>query len=371
MTATDTTAVRGHIDRRRVDLLLARIALGPTHGPLPSAQVAIAQDGVLVASENFGTATTATRYVLQSVGRPVLASLVWRLIGDGLLSVEERVADVIPEFGANGKAEVTVEQVLLHTAGFPFAPLGFPRMLDRAQRLEAFGRWRLDYEPGSALQFHLTSAAWLLAEIIERRTGRTAGQYLAAEISEPLGLSLQLGVPVEEQASTVAPMVAVDRTSADQDVDPWGPWFLARPEVVAAGEPSHSMVGSATDMALFYQAVAHSGRWDAAVVDDATRIRLSAVPAGDQLYGGSATPVNMGLFVTVSGATGGNWMPTTGSPRTWGHGGAAYQLAFYDPETDVSFALLSNGYPLRGYDYTRSGTAFLTNVANLAADLVP
>jgi CubicO group peptidase (beta-lactamase class C family) len=164
-------------------------------------------------------------------------------------------------------------------------------------------------------------------------------------------------------------MTATDRTSDDQEVDPWGPWYVGRPEVLAAGEPSHSLVGTASDLALHYQAVASSGLWSREVVAEATRVRLTATPEGQQLYGGSATPVNMGLFVTVSGETGGNWMPTVGSPRTWGHGGAAYQLGFHDPETGISMACLTNGYPLSGYDYGRSGVAYLTNLANLAASL--
>ena len=53
---------------------------------------------------------------------------------------------------------VTVEQVLTHTAGFPFAPLGYPKMLDREQRLAAFGRWRLERERLLALQKHLAES---------------------------------------------------------------------------------------------------------------------------------------------------------------------------------------------------------------------
>ena len=32
----------------------------------------------------------------------------------------------------------SAQVVLTHTAGFPFAPLGYPKMLDRQKRLEAF-----------------------------------------------------------------------------------------------------------------------------------------------------------------------------------------------------------------------------------------
>jgi len=38
-------------------------------------------------------------------------------------------------------------------------------------------------------------------------------------------------------------------------------------------------------------------------------------------------------------------------------------------ETDTSFAFLTNGYPLSGYDYTRLGVNRTINIANLGNDL--
>ena len=52
-----------------------------------------------------------------------MSSAAWLLIGEGKLDVRERAAEIVPEFGTNGKDVVTVEQLLLHTAGFPNAPL--------------------------------------------------------------------------------------------------------------------------------------------------------------------------------------------------------------------------------------------------------
>lgn len=359
------------VDPHRLDVLLRRIRLEVEHGPLPSAQVAVARGGRLVAFETWGNAEPSTRYVLQSVGRSIVAGAVWKLIGEGLLDVTEQVAAIIPEFAPNGKEEVTVEQVLTHTAGFPFAPLGYPKMLDREQRLAAFGRWRLDYRPGSRFQFHLTSAAWLIAEIVERRTGLPFADYLRDRITGPLGLSsLELGVPVDRQADTVAPMTATDRTSDEQEPDPWGPWYLSDPRVLAAGEPSHALVATAADVALYFQALEHSGLWKPEAVAEGTRIRLTDHPHGEQIYGGgSGRRTSMGLFVPVAGPDAGSNLPSTGSPALFGSAGAAYQLGFLDPETGLSFACLSNGYPLAGYDHSRRGTALLTNIANLAADL--
>ena len=78
----------------------------------------------------------------------------------------------------------------------------------------------------------------------------------------------------------------------------------------------------------------------------------------------------MGLFCTVSGEVGGTWTPRTGSPATFGNGGAPCQLGFMDPVAGTSFAFLTNGYPLAGYDYSRTGVNRIINIGNLGNDLV-
>jgi CubicO group peptidase (beta-lactamase class C family) len=359
------------VDPARLEVFLARARLEVDEGVLPSVQVAAAREGRLVAFETFGNETNDKKYILQSVGRNVVAAAVWKLLGEGMLHLDERVADVIPEFGTNGKDVVTLEQVLTHTAGFPFAPLGYPKMLERAQRLEAFGKWRLDWEPGSRLQFHLTSVAWVVAELVERRTGLSFADYLQAEIVGPLGLGFRLPLPKDEYHDVLAAPVETDRTSPDDEVDPWGPWYLANPDVLSAGEPSHSIVGSAADVALLGQAVLHTDLWDRDTVADAIRPHVSAQPYGEQLYGGSPEIVNVGLFVVVSGDNGGStFSPRTGSSKCFGHRGAPCQLGFTDAETGTSFAYLTNGYPLAGYDYSLSGVSRIVSVQNLGNDLV-
>jgi len=359
------------VDPARLDLFLRRARLEVDHGPLPSAQVAVAKDGKLVAFETFGDARPDSRYILQSVGRTIVAGAIWKVIDDGLLSVDERVGDIIPEFATNGKEVVTVEQVLTHTAGFPFAPLGYPKMLDRELRLAAMSKWRLDYEPGSRLQYHLTGAAWVIAELVERRTGLAFADYLRTKIVEPLGLGLILPVPADRYEELVALPYAFDRTSDDQEVDPWGPWYLANADVLAGGEPSHSIVGTAADVAMFLQALVHSGLWSPRIVEEGTRVHVCEAPAGDQLYGGSNRRTSIGLFLTVCGEDRGAWLPSTGSDATFGNGGAPCQMGYMDPEAGTSFAFLTNGYPISGYDYSRRGTNRITNIANLGNDLVP
>jgi hypothetical protein len=94
-----------------------------------------------------------------------------------------------------------------------------------------------------------------------------------------------------------------------------------------------------------------------------------AVPAGDQLYGGGTQPTGMGLFALVAGEQGTPNLPSVASSRTFGNSGAAYQTGFADPDTGLSFCMLSNGYPTSGYDYSTRGRALMANISNLAADL--
>ena len=355
------------IDPRRLALFLERVRLDVEDGPLPSAQVAVARGGRLVAFESYGASNREKRYILQSVGRLALAAAVWKLIGDGLLQLAERVSDVIPEFGTNGKDLVTLEHLLTHTAGFPYAPIRYPDVLDRPGRLRAFARWRLDWEPGSRFQFHLTGAAWVIAELVERKTGLSFAEYLRTTIVKPLGLGLMLPVPAELFTELVTAPEAIDRVSENETVDPNGPWYLADPDHLAVGEPSHSIAGSAADVALLLQAIYHSDLWRPDVVADATRIRFSA---RERIYGGGEEIVNMALFCTVSGEVGGSLTPRTGSPMTFGHAGAPCQLGFIDPTTDISFAFLTNGYPLTGNDSSIAGRNRIINLANLGNDLV-
>src|SRR5262245_6704210 len=217
------------VDPARLEIFLARARLEVDQGVLPSVQVAVARHGRLVAFETWGDATNDKKYIVQSVGRNFVAAVVWKLLGEKALRLDERIADVIPEFGTNGKDVVTLEHVLTHTAGFPNAPLGFPKMLEHDKRLEAFAKWRLDWEPGSRLQFHLTSAAWVIAELVERRTGLSFADYARGEIIEPLGLGFILPLPREDYDRVLAVPTETDRKSPDEEIDPWGPWYLANP----------------------------------------------------------------------------------------------------------------------------------------------
>ncbi len=121
-------------------------------GIVPSCQLAVAQDGEVVESITLGEAVAVTTRVTSSSRARKHSSprRVWQLLAEGPLALDDRIVDHIPSSAANGKDQITLEQVLLHTSGFPHAPLGAPQWFTRDGRLAAFAKWRLNWEPGPA-----------------------------------------------------------------------------------------------------------------------------------------------------------------------------------------------------------------------------
>ena len=125
---------------------------------LRACQLAVGRDGTIVWTESFGSADPETRFGVASATKPIVASAVWLLIGDGLLDIGRPVADYLPEFGANGKRAVTVEQVLLMTCGFPSAPMSPAEGANAERRIARLATWELEYEPGTKYVYHGSSA---------------------------------------------------------------------------------------------------------------------------------------------------------------------------------------------------------------------
>src|SRR5436309_9585824 len=345
------------IDAERLEELRTRVRREVDAGLLPSCQFALARDGRLAAFEAFGAAGSETRYVIFSATKAFVASAAWLLIGECSLDIDRRVADYIPEFATNGKDVVTVEQVMLHTSGFPRAPLGPPAWADRDRRLEAFAKWRLNWEPGTAHEYHPTSAHWVLAELIERISGRNYRDFVHEAVTGALGLPRVVGIPPDDQSDIAELALCGDPASPDElqaifgvpelpvtEVTDDALLSFNRPDVRAVGVPGGGGVATAATVALFYQALLHNldELWDPEVLADATGRVRNTFP--DLLALGA--PANRALGVVVAGD---GWNANrrgfghTQSPRTFGHHGAGGQIAWADPESGLSFCYLTNG----------------------------
>jgi CubicO group peptidase (beta-lactamase class C family) len=364
------------IDRAKLDELRARVRKEVDEGLLPSCQWALARDGRLAAFEAVGDATTNTRYSIFSATKAFVASAVWQLMAEGMVDVSKRVADYIPEFATNGKDVITVEQVMLHTSGFPHAPLGHPTWLTSEGRREAFARWRLNWEPGTAFEYHATSAHWVLAEIIEDVTGKDFRDVVHERVTGALGLPRILGLGPDDQDDIADLVLCGEHASPDElhaafgvselpvtEVTDAALLQLNLPEARAVGIPGGGGVTTAATIALFYQQLLHNtaGLWEPELLADVTSRVRNTFP--DPLTG---TPANRALGVIVAGDDGRanlRGFGHTQSPRTFGHNGAGGQLAWVDPESGLSFCYLTNGNDMHELRQPRRNSGITSRAA--------
>ncbi len=381
------------LDPAKVEALFERAQREIREGLLPSCQLAIARKGKIAAMATFGRAvqggvekpaTNETLYVIYSSTKAIMSSAAWILIGESRLDPSERVADIIPEFAANGKDQVTVEQVLTHTSGFPNAPLPPTDWLDRKKRLARFTTWRLEFEPGTMFTYHPTSGFWVIAEIIERRTGQDFRQFVRNRIALPLGLhDLWVGLPPEHH-HRVADVVNVGEELTAEELKKLGmpklPPNEVTPEALVgfnsplareAGVPGAGGIMTAGDLALFYQALLNEGCspegkqiWKPDVLREATGVR-----SGDLVDPIFKYKANRGLGVIIAGDDGfSNYrgLGKTVSARAFGHGGAGGQIGWGDPATGISFGYCTNGNDLNAWRQGRRGVA-LSSLAAVCA----
>ncbi len=324
--------------------LLARAKREVDEGLLPASQVAVAKDGELVAFETYGAATNDTRFLIYSATKAFVCSAVWILLGEGALRLEQRVAEVIPGFEANGKDEVTVEHVLTHSAGLATRHLSSPLdWHDPESRLKQFAAWKLEWEPGTNFHYHSLSGHWLLAEMIERTSGMDFRDYVRTRVIEPIGLkSFGLGLKADQLEGIAEVFVVGEPASPDQP--PTFHDLLAtsrHPKVLEVGIPAGGGVSTAADVAMFYQALLFNEPhlWDDALLLDATTRIRNAHPEIT-----TGLPQNYALGVRIASADGrAIERGLVDRPRVFGHDGAGGMIACADRDSGMSFCYLTNG----------------------------
>jgi CubicO group peptidase (beta-lactamase class C family) len=147
-----------------------------------------------------------------STTKGVVATCAHVLADRGELDYDERVATYWPEFAQNGKGDITVRQVLSHSAGLH--RLGTiidhgSKMLDWEHMTDALARAKPAYEPGTSVGYHALTFGWLVGELVRRISGIPIEEFLQKEIAEPLGLDgLHIGCPPEKRhrMAPLAPM---------------------------------------------------------------------------------------------------------------------------------------------------------------------
>src|SRR5215831_6780572 len=147
-------------------------------GPEIGLQVAAYLDGELIVDAWAGHLDPAktrpvdgqTLFTASSTGKGPAASCIHLLAERGQLEYETPVSAYWPEFGARGKAGVTVRHVLSHSAGVPYPPEGFDTamMVDWDRVCSGIADLPLSFEPGTRTAYHNYTFGYIVGEIVRR-----------------------------------------------------------------------------------------------------------------------------------------------------------------------------------------------------------
>ncbi|WP_017541635.1 serine hydrolase domain-containing protein [Nocardiopsis halophila] len=139
--------------------------------------------------------TARTPFLWGSVAKPIAATSVMALVEEGVLGLDDRVVDHLPDFrfgGPEHAPQVTVRHLLHQTAGIPASAVGAVDCLDADCPPPAARIGTLDAvdplgPPGTEYAYSSTNYL-VLAAVMESATGRSYAEHVRATVFEPAGM---------------------------------------------------------------------------------------------------------------------------------------------------------------------------------------
>lgn len=295
-----------------------------------------------------------------STTKGVTSTVAHRLIQSGVLHPDKPVVTWWPEFGARGKEDITLAELMTHRAGLHRAR-GIAEapgdLLDHHRMADALAA-RAPEATRGVPAYHALTYGWLMAAIIERATGKPFPQVLAEEVRDPLGLDgLYISTPPDVQ-HRIAPFFE-SLAPFNLPIESIGHWvkkvgrfrpfvdallphglddFTNTPAMWASVMPAANGVFTARSLSRMYAALANGGTvggvqfLDPGIVEEAGKVRTRE---RDRVLG-FRMRWRLGYH---QGFT----TDRANQPRmAFGHFGLGGSGAFADPETGLSIAFVTN-----------------------------
>lgn len=330
------------------------IEKGISEKAFPGATVAVGHRGK-VAVRAFGklsydakgaAASPNTMYDIASLTKVVATTtLVAKLVeGDFAvpLDLDAKIERYLPEWAGGPNAEwrhkVTVRHLLTHTSGLPAfkeywrttnARATAERSTGKEDTLARIFAEPLEYEPGTK-EIYSDLGIILMAQIIERLTGRTLDDLAKSTIFSPLGMKDTTYRPPKKMWPQIAP------TEIDNQLR----HRLVQGEVhdenafAIGGVSGHAgLFSTAPDLAAFCQMLLNGGVYAHQRI--LRRATIAQFTTPQQLSGGTRT---LGWAVPTEGGSSGHYF----SAHSFGHTGFTGTSIWIDPDRQLFVVLLTN-----------------------------
>ena len=236
-------------------------------GEVPGAIALVSQGGKLVREQTYGLAdveqnipfTPRTICWVASITKPVTVAAAMKLVEEGRLGLDDPVEKYLPEFAElkdkDGRRHtITIRQLMCHTSGLQANPPLRPSFFFEQEFLRrkigdvaaAIAQTPLQFQPGSQTQYS-NAAPYVLARIIELRSGKPFHEHVQQTILDPAGMRDSYFIIPRAEARRAA---VVYRDTQDERVV----FFRFNPEwKVTMTLPDGGLFSSPREIARFLQ----------------------------------------------------------------------------------------------------------------------
>ena len=325
------------MDAEQLRAIDGLVAEGIAAGEMPGCVVLVARRGGVVWLKAYGNRqvepapvamTTDTVFDLASLTKPVAtATSVMKLIDEGLLRLDDRVAKHIPEFGQNGKQDVTVYDLLTHQGGL--TPDNALRDYEDGPQPAWERIWVLGLRAEPGTKFIYTDVGFMvLAELVRRVSGKDIHAYSQGQTFQPLGRGETGYLPDETLRERAAP--------TERRGEQWMRGEVHDPRAfLLGGVAGHAgLFSTAEELAVFAQMLLDRGRRGEVRV-------LSERAVAEMTVGYPVPDALRGLGWDVRSGYSSN-RGAGFSPSAFGHGGFTGTALWIDPQLELIVVFLSN-----------------------------
>lgn len=275
------------------------------------------------------------------------------LIDRGELDPDAPVARYWPEFAAAGKQDILVRWMMSHRAGLSglTEPISVEDYYDWEKITSLLAAQAPLWEPGTVSGYHAMTWGFLVGEVVRRITGRSLGQFFAAEVAGPLAADFHIGLDPADLGRCSE--MAAAQLSEDEQAELAKAYANAHPAAMAA-LLNPPMTGAEANVPAWRQAEmpAANGHGTAlalaavfgTLVDGSWRLfseqtlRTASTGQGKCVDLVLGIPLEFGLGFGISGSEH-HYGP---NPAAFGHDGFGGSAVCADPATGTAFAYVMN-----------------------------
>jgi CubicO group peptidase (beta-lactamase class C family) len=288
--------------------------------------------------------SATTLFHLASIGKPMAATAVMLLVEAGRLSLDDTLASIISAFAGRGRDDITVRHLLTHTSGLPQDPgpeimQGLPPGCDTPTQLQNYPKSSLAVPVGSKVEYSNVGFG-SLGLIIEAVSGESFPAFMSKHLFAPADMT---------GAHLPAPAAAYSRIAHVGGVPDPGGEFERFNSAYARRltHPAGSIVGTATDVATFFQMFLAGGKSHGRPVVSPVTAQLMTTNHTAGLRGGiegfmTWDDCAWGLGFDIRGSKHPHFSGEFTSPQTFGHTGVAGTFAWADPARGLVCVMLAN-----------------------------